>query len=171
LVDRASVAKRCDLDNATTPRPSQLSEADQAYADGFLENMLQIYPVLGLDVFAAASEIKSTAPELHLKGLHAKATGRDAPEGFVVAAGAKVRKNAVPSIHGYMDGIRQQLLADSLLVVCDADSYTRAEDAIFESPSTAAGVVLGRPANGRIEWKDAAGVTLKQIQEQAVAAP
>jgi hypothetical protein len=35
----------------------------------------------------------------------------------------------------------------------------------FSSPSTAAAVVLGRSANGRVEWKAVDGRTLKEIQE------
>lgn len=35
--------------------------------------------------------------------------------------------------------------------------YRFSQDYVFSSPSTAAAVVLGRSANGRIEWKDAKG--------------
>ncbi|WP_083885822.1 DUF4357 domain-containing protein [Methanomethylovorans hollandica] len=35
----------------------------------------------------------------------------------------------------------------------------------FSSPSTAAGVHLGRSANGLIEWKNNKGKTLKEMQE------
>lgn len=38
---------------------------------------------------------------------------------------------------------------------------------MFNAPSTAAGVLLGRSSNGRVEWKDANGQTLKQLQEGA----
>lgn len=38
------------------------------------------------------------------------------------------------------------------------------------SPSTAAGVLLGRSSNGRTEWKDAKGQRLKEIQEAAATA-
>ena len=38
------------------------------------------------------------------------------------------------------------------------------QDYRFDSPSTAAGVILGRTANGRIEWKDSGGRPLKHIQ-------
>ncbi len=38
----------------------------------------------------------------------------------------------------------------------------------FGSPSTAAAVVLGRPAGGPREWKDDQGRTLTQIQKQEV---
>ncbi len=44
------------------------------------------------------------------------------------------------------------------------------QDYIFNSPSTAAGVLLGRSANGRLEWQDAAGRTLKDIQEAVTTA-
>jgi Domain of unknown function (DUF4357) len=41
---------------------------------------------------------------------------------------------------------------------------------VFSSPSAAATVVLGRSANGRIEWKDAQGRTLKELQAQEATA-
>ena len=41
------------------------------------------------------------------------------------------------------------------------------QDQVFQSPSTAAGVIQGRSANGRIEWKTAGGKTLKELQEAA----
>ena len=39
------------------------------------------------------------------------------------------------------------------------------QDYTFSSPSTASGVLLGRNSNGRVEWRDAAGATLKTLQE------
>jgi hypothetical protein len=39
------------------------------------------------------------------------------------------------------------------------------KDHVFQSPSAAAIVVLGRSANGRDEWKDNQGRTLKWLQE------
>lgn len=37
------------------------------------------------------------------------------------------------------------------------------QDFLCSSPSTAAAVVLGRPANGWIEWKDENGKTLNDV--------
>jgi len=45
--------------------------------------------------------------------------------------------------------------------------YQFTQDYSFSSPSTAA--VLGRSANGRIEWKAADGRTLKELQEAEAA--
>lgn len=50
-----------------------------------------------------------------------------------------------------------------------AGDYRFAQDYVFTSPSTAA-VVLGPSANGRVEWKDATGRTLKELQEREAAA-
>ena len=47
--------------------------------------------------------------------------------------------------------------------------YQFTQDYSFSSPSTAAAVVLGRSANGRIEWKAADGRTLKELQEAEAA--
>ena len=50
----------------------------------------------------------------------------------------------------------------SLLVTIN----TFEQDYTFNSPSQAAGVMLGRNANGRVQWKTESGVTLKTQQEQ-----
>jgi hypothetical protein len=52
----------------------------------------------------------------------------------------------------------------------DLDGSRFVRGSVFASPfTTAAAVVLGRSANGRIEWKDAQGRTLKALQEQEAA--
>lgn len=42
---------------------------------------------------------------------------------------------------------------------------------MFFSPSTAAMVMLGRTANGRVEWKTGDGRTLKQLQSEGTSTP
>lgn len=51
LVNRALQAKRCMLDNATEPQEPALSEAERADMQGFLQEVLQILPLVGLRVF------------------------------------------------------------------------------------------------------------------------
>ena len=65
-----------------------------------------------------------------------------------------------------MRAIRVRLIQTGL-VVPDGSQFRLTEDQLFGSPSTAAGVLLGRPASGPIEWKDAGGRTLKQLRESA----
>jgi len=49
------------------------------------------------------------------------------------------------------------------------EGYVLVQDYVFASPSTAAGVLLGRASNGRVDWKTADGVTLKELQEAEAA--
>ena len=48
------------------------------------------------------------------------------------------------------------------------EAYRFAEAYLFSSPSTAAGVITGRAANGRTMWRDASGRTLKDLQAAAL---
>jgi hypothetical protein len=66
-------------------------------------------------------------------------------------------------VRGMFD-VRQQLITNGVLALADG-LYRFTQDYSFSSPSTAAAVVLGRSANGRIEWKDALGRTLRALQE------
>jgi hypothetical protein len=70
-------------------------------------------------------------------------------------------------MHGFAQELRKKLLANGVMVdVGNAYSFT--QDYVFNSPSTAAVILLGRSANGRLEWQDDQGRTLKaQQQEQA----
>jgi hypothetical protein len=40
---------------------------------------------------------------------------------------------------------------------------------LFDSPSAAASVLSGGNKNGRTQWRDAAGRTLKELQEQTAS--
>ncbi len=51
LVKRADEAKRCRLDNGNIPQEPALSEAEKADTQGFLREILQILPLVGLRVF------------------------------------------------------------------------------------------------------------------------
>src|SRR5262249_20267887 len=103
---------------------------------------------------------------LRSKGLVGR--GYDAPEGFVVLAESQAAKESVPSIPPYVTDQRNGLMSRGLLVP-NGDALVLTQDYTFDSPSAAAGVLLGRSANGRTEWKDENGRTLKDIQTSANA--
>jgi len=167
LLQLAAEAKRAELENGNIPQLPTLSEADTADAEGFLDNILLCLPIVGLNVFEKAKVAGSVSGDLMLKGKGIEARGRESAEGFVVRAGSEAVKQEAPSIHSYMRELRRTLLAQGVLE--DADEvYRLTQDYIFNSPSTAAGVLLGRPANGRKEWKDQQGHTLKEIQEAEI---
>ena len=51
LIKYASNAKQCYLDNGNTPQEPSLREAEKADTQGFLKEILQILPLVGLRVF------------------------------------------------------------------------------------------------------------------------
>ena len=169
LVTLAAEAKRAELDNSNVPQLPVLSEADAADAEGFLADMLLCLPIVGVNVFEKPRGVDRRSREFILRGKSIEARGQETAEGFVVFAGSQAVKdeNETPSIHGYLRELRRALVKQGVLEDAGA-VYRLTQDYIFSSPSTAAGVVLGRSANGREEWKDGKSRTLKEIQEAAL---
>ena len=165
LVTMASEAKRCELDNINNPQLPALSEADAADAEAFLFDVLLCLPVLGVRFFEKPRPPASERADLFLKAKGIEARGFDAPEGFIVRAGSTAVKGEVPSIHAYLRELRLTLVENGVLKDT-GNVYKLTQDYTFSSPSTAAGVLLGRSANGRTEWKSRNGQTLKEIQEK-----
>lgn len=164
LVELAAEAKRAELDNGNVPQRPTLSEADAADAEGFLGDLLLCLPVVGVSVFEKARADTTPSCDLFLTSKGITARGVDSSEGFVVRSGSRAVQTTVPSCHAYLVELRESLIEQGVLIP-DQDGYKLAQDYTFNSPSTAAGVLLGRSANGRVEWKDAKGRTLKGIQE------
>ena len=164
LLRLAKDAKRCELDNEAIPQVPSLSDADAADAELYLDDMLLCLPVVGVRFLQKPGSQTQTAHSLFLKAKGAKARGYEDSGGFVVRSGSQAVKNELPSIHAYMSDLRSALKEGGVLED-HGDFYRLVQDYSFGSPSTAAGVLLGRPSNGRVEWKDAEGRTLKELQE------
>jgi hypothetical protein len=163
----AHAAKRCKLDNVNSPTKPTLSESDVADMEHFLENMVLIYGVLGLSVFETPKIEKQKiekSDQLFLKGPHAEASGFDSAEGFIVLKGSKAKVLEVDSLSDSIKIERNQLIADGLFIQKE-NSYELTQDYTFTSPSKAAAIFMARNANGRTEWKNKTGITLKEIQE------
>lgn len=169
LVARALLAKRVPLDNGNKPADPTLSEADRADMDVFLQHILGMLPVLGIHAF----ELSATAtPDtkkgvLVCQGRGVTANGSDTAQGFIVSAGSHAAKDETPSVPEHFPSVtklRIELVNNGVLVA-DEKGLRFTQDYTFSSPSMASTVVLGRPSNGRTDWKDSTGKTLKQIQE------
>lgn len=144
LIQRAKDAKRMRLDNIKSENEPTLSEADRADMLVFLDNMLSMLPVLGISAFEVARNSEANA-----------------------STNSQASVEMTPSMHEQMRGIvdlRQDLISNGVLEQT-GDHFVFEQNYSFSSPSTAAANVLGRSANGRVEWKDTTGRTLKQIQE------
>jgi hypothetical protein len=84
-------------------------------------------------------------------------------EGFVVLKGSKGRKNNVNSIKDTADERFRNKLIENQVMRVEGDSVVFDKDHLFRSPSTAAVALMGRTANGWIEWKIKSGETWKTL--------
>lgn len=171
LVELAKNAKRCILENGNLPAPPSLSEADEAMAEGFLDDVLLCLPILGCGMFEAASlaAARDNDEILYLSARGIEAKGKDTAGGFVVfenslAAGDDRLTPSLVADYALVKERRDELVRQGVLVPCGTDlmltlNYT------FSSPSLAASLLLGRKANGRTNWKTKDGRTLKELQE------
>jgi hypothetical protein len=170
LLDMARQAKRATLDNVNTPQKPALSEAETADAESFLADILSILPILGLTAFEkTAVPTSSSRHEFKIEAKGITARGYETPEGFIVLQRSITVNDKVPLIHRYFSNLRKELQSQDVLV-SRGDQLEFAQDYLFNSPSTAAGVVQGRSANGRIDWKDSSGRTLRELQEEKMRA-
>jgi len=175
LVELATRAKRCVLDNGNAPAPPSLSEVDEAMAEGFLDDVLLCLPILGYSMFetGAAAVTRDTETVLHLSAKGIEGRGQETAAGFVVFAGSTAvgDDKIVPSVLNrftYVKDLRDGLIRQGVMAA-SGSGFIFTQDYLFTAPSTAATALLGRTANGRIEWKTKDGRTLKELQEaQAV---
>jgi hypothetical protein len=110
---------------------------------------------------AATEKATESQGEVYFaRGSGADARGLYTKEGFVVLAGSTGRSEVMPSfeLHGY-SRLRQQLLQQGVLTV-QGDRVRFERDYLFKAPSAAAACLMGRTANGPVEWKDREGRTL-----------
>jgi predicted GIY-YIG superfamily endonuclease len=124
---------------------------------------------LGFPIFDEVSKAAATATEQEIwfcKGSSADGRGLYTPEGFVVLKGSIGRKANVPSIVGTAaERFRDKLLATGV-VRADGEKVIFEKDHPFGSPSWAAIALMGRSANGWLEWKDKDGKTLDALKRQ-----
>lgn len=181
LVQIATEAKSFRLDNVRTPNVPWLSEPEVADMEAYLANMLIILPIAGVHAFEIPPSIEETTegsgPALttgrtryFLKSKLTDAEGTEDPQGFTVFEGALGRQDAVTMTPGYQ-ALRERLLAEGVLEAHGQDQIRLMRTYAFDSPSSAASVLSGGSRNGRTEWKDASGRTLRQNQEGFAEVP
>lgn len=116
-----------------------------------------------------ASIEQGDTPEL----LFCKSSGADGrgyynEEGLVVLKDSRGRLESVPSMRDSSDQSFRQRLIDSGVMRAEGQHVVFTRNHPFNSPSMAAVALLGRTANGWLEWKDSKGQTLHQLKRAVV---
>lgn len=161
--EQAKQIGKCTLENNTSPTQSSLTEQDIDFVLSFFDDLKILIATLGFPIFEESKKEKQNT--IFCKGKEASAIGEYAEDGLTVFKDSKVQPDETftlrPGIHQMRDGlINNGILKAENGVLIFTENYT------FNSPSTAASVVLGRSANGWIEWKDKNGRTLTDKYRQ-----
>ena len=161
----AQKAKRYKLINSNTPTCPAISESEQAVMTDYLANLKILINTMGyklLDPLASQGEKQRQVYQIKAaRGANAKAVITN--EGVVVLRGSEIAESEVPSMPSSFAKIRNRLVNEGVVAVKDGKLIFN-EEYLFSSPSTAAAVVMGRSANGLIEWKDKKGRPLKETE-------
>jgi len=169
LIERAIASRRAVVINGQSSG-AKLPESDREDMEVFLEKILQLLPVLGIDLMVPISDKGLATTSVEKEMLYCKIKGLEArgyltPNGFLVLKGSQAVLKERPSTKKYPwpSNMRQKLLEDNVLILRE-NSYIFTRDEEFSSPSAAAAVIQGGHANGLTAWKNKEGENLKSIE-------
>ncbi|OOC50681.1 GIY-YIG nuclease family protein [Thioalkalivibrio versutus] len=182
LIQSAGEVGRCKLVNGTAHEYINLPESDRADMAFFLEQIRTILPVLGFDFLSEQRKTPSNegpgegGPEsspvfvMEIASHGVKARAQEVDGQFFVLSGSIAREKWV-SEHTSYRALYEQLKADGVLKVDESGKTRFSAEQAFSSPSAAAAIVSGRPANGRTSWcVEGSGQTYAAWQDQQVSA-
>lgn len=168
----AKESGRFIVKNSNDPNPGNVTEEKESELDEIVENTLMIVGTLGYRVFVPMTKkSEKDLPDdqstyLYLKRKTKKsnkvieARCERTSEGFVVLEGSQVEvidSNVIPAS---LQKLRKELIDTNVI----KDGILQ-EKQLFSSPSYAAAFVIGMNTNGRMDWKDKNGKTLKELEE------
>ena len=165
-IDQAKDSNRFETENQTAPAKPFVTESMEADLLDSFDTIKILLSTLGFPVYDKVGKELITPKEvLLLNGRNVKAEGDLIDDGFVVFRGSQLKRETVPSCHEYLVNLRLKLLKDQIIIEKD-ENYEFVQDYVFNSPSTAGGVVLGRSTNGWTKWKNKSGKTLDELKRK-----
>ena len=167
-IRKARDADRFRLENNQTPAEPHIPEPMLAELRDNFGTIQALLSVLGfpiLDPLTTKDQRTGTRGILYCSGKDAEARGEYTEDGLVVFEGSTANPRTVPSAGDSIRRRRERLQEDGVLQPDDGVLVFQ-EDHAFNSPSGAAGTVLGRSANGWREWVDGQGRTLDELERQ-----
>ncbi len=174
LIQLAIEAKTAQIDNSNTPNLPTLHEADISDMEYFLEQIKLILPIMGFNFLISTTlntkELSENESKIEIsetyyiktKSFSAKMIETD--QGYIVIKGSEAKKSLSNSCTETYKNMRRKLIETKILMEKE-DKYIFVEDTIFNSPSAASNMILGRNSNGFTEWINKEGLTFKEIQD------
>ena len=171
-ISEATKAGRYSLENGNAGARPYTPAPLEADCQEIHETAATLLATLGQPIFEPLTNAPAFPNEkkelFYCKGSGADGVGEYTTEGFVVLKGSRRRVENVASIQGTSnERFRNQLITEGVMVTKDGMlAFTR--DHLFTSPSMAAMALMGRSANGWVEWKSPQGKTLNEVKRQFV---
>ncbi len=157
---------RYSIKNSNGSNKPSLSESREYDLLDNFETLKILLATLGFPVFEKVNKQQISSKDLlSIAGRGIFAQGDLIDDGFVVFKGSQAKKETVPSCHEYLINLRNRLIKDEVILE-RKDHFEFIQDYVFNSPSTAGGVVLGRSTNGWKGWKDKGGKTLDELKRK-----
>lgn len=167
FVQIARESKRYKVLTKNTYGKTVMKESQTAAMEEFIDNVRILINALGYKVLEPTvhNDPNSTVDDeaLFLNLGNASGKGMVTTEGFVLFAGAVLNeKTSEKSLSKGAATLRKKHLASNKV-----KDYVTTEDILFSSSSAAADFVTGYSVSGPVTWKNAAGVTLKELEAKA----
>lgn len=166
FVSEARKAKRYTVLTKNTYGKTVLKESQIAAMEEFIDNVRVLINALGykvLEPMVLNSSVSQTDNEKLIFTMGgASGEGYVTTEGFVLLAGAKLNEKV--SEKSMTKGFLEQ--RNKLLAAGKIKDLVTTEDILFSSSSAAGAVLAGYNVSGPMNWKDASGKSLKEIEAE-----
>ncbi|KQB83661.1 hypothetical protein Cocul_01733 [Corynebacterium oculi] len=165
---QAVAAGRVCTTNGNDPSPGNVTEEKEAELIEFIEFAKIAIRSLGYRLFDPVDEAKinsneAAEPLLYLDGSGASGRGRQTADGFIVLAGLKLRPDMTRSVPDAAR-VNRTKYAERI-----NSEYVLVQDTLFSSPSAASDFLTGSSTSGKAFWKNAHGVTLRDLEQEELA--
>jgi hypothetical protein len=165
-VQIAQDVNRFKTENGNIPNAPHITESMEADLLDSFETVKILLSTLGYPVFDSINKKEISKKEiLYVEGKGVKAEGDLIDDGFVVFQNSGFSATTTKSCHTHILRTRKNLI-DEGIVIQKNGFFIFKENYVFGSPSTAAGIVLGRSANGWKEWKNKDGKNLDELKRK-----
>ncbi len=179
IYELAKHVGRYELVNSQIPNKPNISESDIAEMEEFLSNIRFLINILGHKLLEEKREKVSVRNNSNSNSENieklitfsidaargGKASGIQTSEGFVVFEKAQIADPVVASFPKTMKRLRDEMIEEEIILKKNGELFLK-KDYIFSSPSSAAMIVMGRSANGLVEWKTQEGKILRDVESE-----
>lgn len=170
-ISETAKAGRYSLENGNAGARPHTPAPLEADCHEIHETTATLLATLGQPIFESLTNAATEAgsdERFYCKASGSDGVGEYTTEGFVILKGSRGRIENVASIQGTSnERLRDQLVKEGVMVAQDG-LYVFTRDHLFPSPSMAAMALMGRSANGWIDWRAANGKTLDEVQRQSL---